>query len=101
MPAFVMITHLSADDLRVPDRLEARERVAVRRIEAQCPEVGWVATYRIEGSPDTLDIFKAPDEVTARRVARIAGGAVHAPTELWEATSWRFRELVQGIHSAA
>ncbi len=96
MPAYVMITHLPKD--KTPDALVALERRAVRRIERECPEVDWVATYEIEGSGDYLDIFRAPDLDTAEKVSALS---VHATADVWPAADYpEFRELVHSIQQA-
>jgi hypothetical protein len=99
MPAYVMITHLPKDT--APQTLLAGERRAVHRIERECPDVDWVATYEIEGSGDYLDIFRAPDLDTAERVSALATAPVHATADLWPAADWPdFRELVHSIQQA-
>ncbi len=99
MPAYVMITHLPKDT--PPHMLLALERRAVRRIERECPEVDWVATYEIEGSGDYLDIFRAPDLDTARRVSTLSVRPVRATADLWPAAEWPdCRELVHSIRQA-
>jgi hypothetical protein len=99
MPAYVMITHMPKGT--PAGTLLALERRAVRRIERECPNVDWVATYEIEGSGDYLDIFRAPDLDTARRVSALSAGPVHATADLWPAAEWPdFRALVHSIQQA-
>jgi len=102
MPTFVMLTRLSPDAVQSPRGLPVLERDVMRRIEVECPEVEWVASYAILGPCDYLDVFRAPDVEAATKVSLLVRTGGHATTELWTATEWpRFKELIRGIREAA
>jgi uncharacterized protein with GYD domain len=48
------------------------------------------------GPYDYLDIFEAPDNEAAAKVAVVVRSFGHATTETWPATPWeRFRKIIQ------
>jgi len=98
MPAYVLITHPKHQEAAAR---EAAAREAAARIERECPDVDWVATYEIEGSGDTLDIFRARDLAEARRVSALCAQPAQGTADLWPATEWPdFRALVHSIGQA-
>jgi uncharacterized protein with GYD domain len=58
------------------------------RIRKDCPEVQWSANFAVLGPYDYLDVFEAPDEAVAARVAMIVRFLGHAQTETWSALTW-------------
>ncbi len=101
MTAFIMLTRLSHEALTSPSSLENLEREVVKRIEAECPEVSWKVSYAVLGPYDYLDIFEAPDNDAATKVATIIRTFGHAQTEIWPATEWeKFKELVRYLPPA-
>ena len=102
MPIFVMLTRLSPDAVKSPKSLEDLERRVMDRVRWECPDVEWVHNFAILGPYDYLDIFKAPDEMSAFKVSTIVRTFGHCTTELWTATEWaRFKELIHGLGEAA
>jgi uncharacterized protein with GYD domain len=98
MPTFVMLTRLSPDAVRSPGALPVLERDIMKRIEDECPDVEWVASYAILGPCDYLDVFRAPDVAAATKVSLLVRTVGHATTELWTATEWpQFKELIRQI----
>ena len=94
MQTFIMLTRLSHDALQSPSSLENLEREVMGRIEAECPEVEWLSSYAVLGPSDYLDIFMAPDNEIATKVATVVRTFGHAKTEVWGATEWKkFKEL--------
>lgn len=60
-----------------------------------CPDVRWNANFAILGPCDYLDIYEAPDEAVAAKVAAIMRSFGHAQTETSCALSWeRYEKLV-------
>lgn len=101
MPDFVMLTKLTHGALTTPSSLENLEREVMERIHAECPEVEWIKSLAVLGPYDYLDIFQAPDNDTAVKVATIIRTFGHAQTETWPATDWdRFKELVRYLPPA-
>ncbi len=101
MPLFAMLTRISPDAVGSASDLTELEQKAVRRIETECPEVQWVASYAVLGPCDYLDIFRAPDPETAAKVSLLVRTLGHAQTELWTLTEWsRFKELLLDLEEA-
>lgn len=98
MPTFVMMTRIDRSAISVPKDREELEKAAVRRIDLYCPEVIWRENLVLIGPWDYLDLFEAPDLVTAQKVAMIVRSFGHARTEIWPATQWsEFREQTSGL----
>lgn len=98
MPTFVMVTRIDDTAMSVPKDREELEKAAVRRIELHCPDVIWRENLVLIGPWDYLDLFEAPDMVTAQKVAMIVRSFGHARTEVWPATQWtEFREAMRGV----
>ncbi|MEM5787410.1 MAG: GYD domain-containing protein, partial [Syntrophobacteraceae bacterium] len=72
------------------------------RVRSECPEVEWVHNFAILGPYDYVDVFRAPDEMVAFKVATIIRTYGHCVTEVWTATEWaRFKNLIQDLAEAA
>jgi uncharacterized protein with GYD domain len=94
MPTYVLLTRLSPGAVKSPKDIEKLEKEISSKIKAECPKVRWSDSYAILGPHDYLDIFEAPDEMTAAKVVMIVRSFGHATTEIWTATKWdRFKEL--------
>ncbi len=102
MPAYVMMTRLSHGALKDPSGLEALEKNVMERIRAVCPSVEWLTSYAVLGPYDYLDVFDAPDNETATKVATVIRTFGHAQTEIWPATEWqRFKQIVKDLPGSA
>lgn len=102
MPSFVMLTQLSHGSLRSPAALEELERQVMKRIRAECAGVEWSESYAVLGPYDYVDIFVAPDNDAAMKVATIIRTFGHAQTEVWPATEWRaYKEMVRSLPAGA
>lgn len=98
MPSFAMLTRLSPEALTKPTAVTHLNRNVEDRIKAECPAVKWLANYSVLGPCDYLDLFEAPDNETATKVALIVRSFGHATTETWVATPWaRFREMAEAM----
>jgi len=98
MSTFVLMTKLSPETTRQVKDLAQLGRSWLSQVHEKCPEVKFVAHYGLLGPFDFLDIFEAPDEETAAKVALIslANGASQA--ESWTAIPYkRFVELTEQI----
>jgi len=95
MATFVMLTRLSAEAVKSPADVKRLETAVDRRIRKECPGVKWKANLAILGPYDYLDIFEAPDEAVAAKVAMIVRSFGHAQTETWTALAWeRYKKLI-------
>lgn len=96
MATYVLLTRLSPDAIKEPSTFEELGRQVIAKLEQDCPDVKWLASYSVPGPYDYLDIFEAPDNEAATRVAVVIRSFGHATTETWPATPWeRFREIVR------
>lgn len=102
MLTFVMLTRLSPDAVKSPKSLEDLERKAMEKVRSECPEVEWVHNFAVLGPYDYVDIFRAPDEETAFKVATLIRTFGHCQTEVWTATEWaRFKDMIRHLAEAA
>ena len=98
MSSFIMLTRLSHGSLHSPAALEQLERQVMERIRAECRDVRWTGSYVVLGPHDYVDIFEAPDNDAAMKVATIIRTFGHAETEIWPATEWRaYKEMVRDL----
>lgn len=101
MATYIMLTRLSHEALTSPSSLENLEREVKERIAAECPDVSWKESFVILGPADYLDIFEAPDNAAATKVATIIRTFGHAQTEIWGATPWKeFKEAARYLPPA-
>ena len=98
MQTFVMLTRLLRGKLEASIAPAALEHKVMAKIEAECPEVRWGASYALLGPADYIDIFEAPDVETAMKVAAIVRSNGYASTETWPAVDWdRFKSMVSAL----
>jgi uncharacterized protein with GYD domain len=96
MAHYVMLTKLSPEAAGRTRDLEQLEREVKQRLETECPEVRWVTSYSVLGPYDYVDVFEAPDNVAATKVALIVRSFGHATTETWPAMPWTsFRDIAR------
>lgn len=98
MNTYVLMTKLSPEaEMRIKDRAN-QGRKWLDQVKQKCPEVKFLHHYALLGPYDFLDIYEAPDEETAAKVAMISlqKGAFQA--ESWTAIPYkRFLELIEEI----
>jgi len=98
MATFILLTKLSPDSLGSP---KDRKKIGSRWLEAvkaACPDVKWVDHYAILGPYDFMDIYEAPSQEEAAKVAMITmeKGAIKAET--WGAIPYKhFLEVVKAL----
>ncbi len=80
MPTYVLLTKLSPDLTRQMKERAELGRTWLDQVKKTCPEVKFIAHYALLGQYDFLDIYEAPDEMTAAKVSIIsqANGAFQA-----------------------
>lgn len=97
MATYVMLTRLTPESVKSPADLRYLEKTVAAQIQKDCPQVKWVGNYAILGPYDYLDLFEAPDETVAAKVAMIVRSFGHAWTETWTALPWeRYKGLIPG-----
>ena len=95
MSSYILLTRIPPNSLKGSDDYLQRNSAVVERINDECPQVIWKANYAVSGPYDYLDIFEAPDNETAARVALIVRTTGGAETEMWTATRWNaFKSMV-------
>lgn len=98
MAVYVRLTKLSSASLRAPQELEELEKKVMDRIKTECPEVAWQDNFAVLGPYDYLDIFEAPDNDSAMKVATIIRTHGHASTEVRPAKKWRdYKEMIRRL----
>jgi uncharacterized protein with GYD domain len=98
MSSYILLTRVSTESIRSPKSLEELEKEVVKRIQCECPAVEWLHNFAVLGPYDYLDVFRAPDNDTAFKVAAIVRSFGHATTEIWAATEWaKFKEMIRAI----
>jgi len=96
MATYVMLTRLSPDAIPEPSTIDELGQKVIDKLNAECPEVNWIASYAVLGPYDYLDLFEAPDNETATKVAVIVRTFGHATTEIWPVMPWeRFRDMLR------
>ena len=95
MSTYVMLTKLTPETVKSPSDLKGLEKKVIERIHKELPQVKWMNSFAILGPCDYLDIFEAPDEEQAAKVAMLMRSFGHARTEIWTALKWeRFEQLI-------
>ncbi|MGH2614156.1 MAG: GYD domain-containing protein [Thermomicrobiales bacterium] len=95
MATYVMLTRLSPDAITDPNTIKELGQRVTDKLHAECPEAKWISSYAVLGPYDYVDLFEAPDNDVAAKVAVIVRSFGHATTEIWPATPWdRFVEVV-------
>ena len=89
MRTFILMTKLAPE---VASRMKDRESIGhawLGQVKDKCPEVKFLAHYGLLGKYDFMDIYEAPDEEVAAKVAMIsrANGAIDA--ESWTAIPYK------------
>jgi uncharacterized protein with GYD domain len=94
MATYALLTRLTPESLKSPHDMIRLEQAVGDRVRRDCPEVKWLSSYAILGPCDYLDLFEAPDELAAAKVAAIVRSFGHATTETWTAVPWERFKLV-------
>lgn len=98
MTTYILTTRLAPEAIKDPKGYEELGQKVVDALNANCPEVRWLASYAILGPYDYLDIFEAPDNDAALKVGAVIRSFGHATTETWPATPWeRFKQLIHQV----
>lgn len=95
MPTYALLTRLTPESAKSPGELKTLEKTANERIRKECPQVKWLGNYAVLGPFDYLDVFEAPDETVAAKVAIIIRSVGRAQTETWALVPWeRFEQAM-------
>ena len=106
MKTFILMSRLSPHGpsmIEAVSRLqvgEKAERDWVGRVRQICPEAKFIAHYALLGAYDFMDIYEAPDENTAAKVAMIGNSSGAFQVETWTAIpDSRLLELARQVRS--
>lgn len=100
MSMYVLLTRYTADSIVDPQDMKRLNDSVRKRLAEECPSVKWQSSYVLLGPYDTLDVFDAPDNETAAKVAVIIRSFGHATTEIWPATPWKnFDVVISGLRA--
>src|SRR5688500_8458120 len=96
MPTYVMLSRLSTEAIKNPNSFNEISHEVIQRLDEECPEVKSVTSYSVLGRYDYIDIFEAPSNDSATKVAVVIRSFGHATTEIWPATTFeRFKQIVE------
>ncbi len=95
MPQFVLMTKLSPELMSDPRGRRAVGKEWLKTVATHCPEVKWLAHYALLGRYDFMDIYEAPDTVTAHKVSHLSRSEGAVEAESWQAMPWdRYVEML-------
>ena len=85
MPIYVLMTTLAPGCIGDAKDRQVKGKTWLQKVAQACPDVKWLAHYALLGRYDFMDIYEAPDDVTAHKVSLVSRyeGAVSA--ESWPA----------------
>ena len=83
MQTFIMLTRLSPDAVKLPKSLEEIEKKVMDKVRTECPDVEWVHNFAVLGPYDYVDIFRAPNELSAFKLLALVRTFGHCTTEVW------------------
>jgi len=96
MATFVLLSKLSPEATAQPGAFNRAAEEVKQKITTEHPAVKWLSSYCVFGPYDLLDIFEAPNEEVAAKVALMIRTVGKASTETWLATPWeRFLDMVK------
>ena len=98
MATYVLLTKLSSQSLGAPDNRENIGRQWLEEVKAKCPEVKWLEHFALLGPFDFMDIYEAPDEGIAAKVAMITMSKGAVKCESWTAIPYKkFLKIAQEL----
>jgi uncharacterized protein with GYD domain len=98
MPTFILMTKLGPNALETSDKRKKMGREWLEKVKKLVPGVRFVGHYAIFGPYDFMDIYEAPDDESAQRVALISRSEGAVSVETWQALPYdRFLKLLDRI----
>ncbi len=98
MKTFILMTKLTPE---IASRMKDRGSIGrawLDQVKEKCPEVKFTAHYGLLGKYDFMDIYEAPDEEIAAKVAMISRAHGAFDAESWTAIPYnRIVELAEEI----
>jgi uncharacterized protein with GYD domain len=100
MPVYILLSKHQSNLRDTDEALSVMSERLMRKVDAECDGVTWTSGYAVLGPHDYLDIFEAPDNEAAAKVAFIVRSNTDVETEVWAATPREvFEDMVGGIES--
>jgi uncharacterized protein with GYD domain len=98
MATYILMTKLAPEVTKDIRQRETIGKAWKTDVKAKCPKVKFVAHYALLGPYDFMDIYEAPDEEEAAKVAMITLSRGALKAETWGAIPYnRFLKLVREI----
>lgn len=88
MPSYVLMTKLPAGAIKSGSEFKELAKRVGEKIKTSFPQVKWCCSYAVMGPYDVVDVFEAPDNETATKVALIIRQEAGAITETYPAAPW-------------
>ena len=99
MALFVLMTRLAPGSVKDAETRRAMGKEWLGKVKSACPEVKWVSHYALLGHYDFMDIYEAPDDETAHKVALISRSEGALSAESWPALPYdRFLKVLEDVH---
>jgi uncharacterized protein with GYD domain len=89
MPTYVLLSRLEPDLSGDAGSFRRIAETVRQTIRTECPQVIWKESFVTFGRFDVLDIFEAPNEVEAQKVAMIIRRHARTQTETMQAMRWQ------------
>ena len=85
MPIYVLMTKLAPGSMQDAQDRSSKGKDWLQKVSKACPDVKWLAHYSLLGPYDFMDMYEAPNDMTAYKISLISRkeGAVSA--ESWPA----------------
>lgn len=98
MQNYILLTRLMHEECTESFSIRRREKSVVAKIQEHIPEIKWISNYAILGPWDYLDVFQAPDLMTAMKLSALVRHYGAAYTEVWPAADWdQFEKAAQDL----
>ena len=85
MPTYVLMTKLTPAALQGTSGRRATGHDWKTKVDSACPGIRWIGHYALLGPYDFMDIYEAPDILTAHRVSLISRSEGALTAESWQA----------------
>ena len=85
MSVYVLMTKLAPGNLQDAASRKGKGRDWLQKVNQACPGVKWIAHYALLGRSDFMDIYEAPDELTAHKVSLVSRSEGALSAESWQA----------------
>lgn len=89
MASYIILSKLSAGAFSDPKDFKQLAETVSEKIEQECPEVSWKASFATLGRFDVVDIVKSDNPKQVEKAAMIIRAYGHATTETMVATPWK------------